>query len=71
MVHSFNEQRYHAVIEKGLATTARVDVEARRALDEYVFRRIGLGLATLVMTVLAIALYLYVRRLERVGKDKA
>jgi predicted CXXCH cytochrome family protein len=70
MVHAFNEKKFQAAIDKGLAITAHVDQEARGALDEYVFRRVGLGLATLVMTLLAAALYLYIRRLERGKTDR-
>lgn len=65
MVHSFNEARFRDVANKGLAVSAVVSGEATEALDEYVFRRVGLGLATLAITVLAISLYIYIRRLER------
>ena len=65
MVHAFNEPRFREVATKGLVVSAAVNQEATEALDEYVFRRVGLGLATLVITILAIALYIYIRRLER------
>jgi len=65
MVHSFNEARFREVAAKGLVVSATVSQEATQALDEYVFRRVGLGLATLVITVLAASLYVFIRRLER------
>lgn len=65
MVHSFNEARFQDVVTKGIVVSASVSQEATQALDEYVFRRVGLGLATLAITVLAISLYVYIRRLER------
>ncbi len=65
MVHAFNEERFREVVAKGQHVASLVTNEASAALDEYLFRRIGLGLATLVMTVLAISLYLYIRRIER------
>ncbi|TSA24050.1 hypothetical protein D4R75_02185 [bacterium] len=65
MVHSFNEARFQDVVNKGIVVSASVSEEATQALDEYVFRRVGLGLATLAITVLAISLYVYIRRLER------
>jgi uncharacterized membrane protein YukC len=65
MVHAFNEGRFRDVAAKGLTVSATVTEEANAALDEYVFRRIGLGLATLAITVLAISLYVFIRRLER------
>ena len=65
MVHAFNEGRFREVASKGLVVSATVSAEATDALDEYVFRRIGLGLATLAITILAISLYVYIRRIER------
>jgi predicted CXXCH cytochrome family protein len=65
MVHSFDEPRFRDVVAKGFVVSASVSEEATQALDEYVFRRVGLGLATLAITVLAISLYVYIRRLER------
>ena len=65
MVHAFNEERFNEVASKGLAVSATVSEEATKALDEYVFRRLGLGFATLVITILAISLYIYIRRIER------
>jgi predicted CXXCH cytochrome family protein len=65
MVHSFDEGKLRGVVVKGLDATAFASSEARGALDEYVFRRIGLGIATLIITILAISLYVYIRRLER------
>jgi len=65
MIHSFSSERFEEVVGKGLNVASAVSVEAHEALDEYVFRRIGLGVATLVITVLVISLYLFIRRLER------
>lgn len=63
-VHSFDEAKLREVVLKGLNATTFASDEAHSALDEYVFRRIGLGIATLIITILAISLYLYIRRLE-------
>jgi predicted CXXCH cytochrome family protein len=65
MVHSFDEVRFRDVVVKGLDATNFASGEARGALDEYVFRRIGLGIATLIITIFAVSLYVYIRRLER------
>jgi hypothetical protein len=65
MVHSFNEQKFRETIGKGLGTTTFVAGEAQLAIDEYFFRRIGLGISTLIITILAISLYLFIRRIER------
>jgi predicted CXXCH cytochrome family protein len=65
MVHSFDRDRFAGVVHKGLATTGGVAAEASQAIDEYYFRRIGLGVATLIITILALALYQFIRRIER------
>lgn len=65
MVHSFSEDRFQEVVSKGLGVTASVREEATGALEEYVFRRMGLGFATLAITILVVSLYLYLRRIER------
>jgi predicted CXXCH cytochrome family protein len=64
MVHSVNEQQFRDVVDKGFKTAAAVSVEATDAINEYFFRRIGLGVATLIITVFAVSLFLYIRRLE-------
>ena len=65
MVHSFNEQKFATTVDKGLKTAAFVTAEGKAAIEEYHFRRIGLGIASIIITILAIALYLYIKRIER------
>lgn len=65
MVHSFNEEKFREVVAKGLVTAEVVSQDAQLSIDEYFFRRIGLGIATLIITILAAALYLWIRRIER------
>ena len=65
MVHAFDAARYSAVVSKGLVTAGTISQEATRMIQEYYFRRIGLGIATLIITLLAVSLYVYIRRLER------
>jgi predicted CXXCH cytochrome family protein len=71
IVHSFNVDRFRETAEKGLTASSMVAVEAKAAIDEYYRRRIGLGVATLLMTVLAISLYVFIKRLERSGAPRA
>ncbi len=65
MVHAVNEGKFREVVDKGLKTSSEVRGEATEAIDEYFFRRKGLGVATLIITVFAASLFLYIRRLER------
>ena len=64
-VHSFDEEQFLQVVGKGLEIASVVSVMANQAIDEYYFRRWGLGIATLIITALAVSLYLLVRRIER------
>lgn len=64
MIHSFNEAKFRDVINKGLEVASFVNQEAVRAVEEYFFRRWGLGVSTLIITVLAVSLYAYIRRIE-------
>jgi hypothetical protein len=65
VIHAFDEGKLRVAAEKGLEVSAWIEGEGIRAIDEYYFRRIGLGISTLIITIVAVALYLYIRRLER------
>ncbi|MFQ5797195.1 MAG: cytochrome c3 family protein [Bacteroidota bacterium] len=67
VLHSFDLEKYRGVITRGLVVGKGVTGEAQEAIEEYYFRRIGLGISTLIITVLAVAIYLRIRRIERRG----
>jgi predicted CXXCH cytochrome family protein len=69
MVHAFNEEKFNTIVESGLRTTVLIDEESSSAIHEYFFRRIGLGVSTMILTLLAASLYIYVKRLEK-NKDR-
>jgi predicted CXXCH cytochrome family protein len=64
MVHSFNEAKYKEVVDKGMAAASIVNSEAQSAVDEFYFRRYGLLVSVLLISLLALVLYFYIRRLE-------
>ena len=71
MVHSFNEGKFKEIVDgKGLATTNEIIAEANNAIDEFYFRRIGLGISVLVISFLALMIFLYIRRMERSKKSE-
>ena len=70
-IHAFDEKRLLEVVGGGMNTAQSIAVEAQDAVDEYYFRRIGLGVSTLIITVLAVSLFLYVRRIEQNRSGKA
>ena len=70
-VHAFDPEKVRTVVEKGLNVAALVSSSGQEAIDEYYFRRIGLGISTLIITMLAISLYLFIRRIERRQQSKS
>jgi len=64
MVHSFDEDKFRDVISKGLTVASSVGSEGQHAIDEYYFRRWGLGIATLIITIVGVSLYLTIKRIE-------
>ena len=66
IVHSFDEKKFDdVVIGKGLSVTADVKIEAQAAIDEYFFRRYGLVAAIFIISILAISLYLFIKKYEK------
>jgi predicted CXXCH cytochrome family protein len=64
-VHSFNEAQFREVVAKGITVAAVVNGEGKAAIDEYYFRRWGLGIATLIISIVVISLYFTVKAIER------
>lgn len=65
MVHSFNIAKFHEVADKGISVAAAVQLDAHQLIGEYYFRRWGLGIATLIISIVAVALYFTIRAIER------
>jgi predicted CXXCH cytochrome family protein len=70
MVHSFNEAKFREVIDKGMAATSLAQGEAGGAIHEFYFRRFGLGISTLIITILSLTLFAYIRRIEKKQKEQ-
>jgi len=65
VIHAFNEEQFQTTILQGRTISVAIVQEAKNAVDEYYFRRIGLFIATLIISLVALLLYLYVRRMEK------
>jgi predicted CXXCH cytochrome family protein len=63
LVHSFNLDTLAPKAKEGIAKADSVQVGAEALIGEYYFRRKGLGVATIFITIAAIALYLKIRKL--------
>jgi predicted CXXCH cytochrome family protein len=66
IIHSFDEAKYREVTDKGLQTAGYVVSDAESAIDEFYFRRYGLGAAIIIISFLIVMIYLYVKRIEKI-----
>ncbi len=69
-VHSFDEHKYAEVVNKGITVATDVEKEGRETIDEYYYRRWGLGVSTLIITILSISLFVVIKRIEAKQKLK-
>jgi Cytochrome c3 len=68
-VHSFDAAPVKSAAGPGLKIVSAAQKSALAAVDEYYFRRHGLGVATLIITLLAVLLFLKIRQIERKPKQ--
>jgi len=64
LLHSFNMDSVAGRAKEGMEQADSVAANSAALVDEYYFRRKGLGLATLFITILAISLYVWIRKIE-------
>jgi len=65
MVHAFNLDKVLPKAGEGLKKAQTVKVNSAALIDEYYFRRGGLVVATLIITLVVVALYIKIKRLDR------
>ena len=65
ILHSFDKDKFKEVVNKGFKSSKNVIVEARGAIDEYYFRRIGLVISVLIISFLIVILFFYIRKIEK------
>ena len=65
VLHDVNLEKYKETIKKGFDITSKAKETGQEAIDEYYFRRKGLGIVTIIVTFLVILLYLKIRKLEK------
>jgi predicted CXXCH cytochrome family protein len=64
-VHGFALPQFQEVVDKGFVAASLVNTEAREAIDEYYFRRWGLGVATVIISLVASLLYAHIRQIDK------
>jgi hypothetical protein len=64
-IHAFDLSAFSEVIDPGRRVADNALRDAEAANEEYVFRRVGLAVTTLLITLTIICLFLYIRHIER------
>jgi hypothetical protein len=64
-IHSFNLDKFKEQIDQGFTIVNKARINGEEAIDEFYFRRIGLGFSTLVVTLLVIGLYIKLKKIEK------
>ena len=64
-IHTFNLENFNESINPGFEAISKVKEEGIAAVDDYYFRRLGLGISTIIVTFLVIGLYFKIRKLEK------
>jgi len=65
MIHSFELSRVRDEKKTGYQAAADIIRQAKSLVREYYYRRTGFGIFTLIITLLAVLLYLKIRQIER------
>jgi len=63
LIHKFQADTLVNRAQQGVDQAQQVQAQSTGLIDQYYFRRKGLAVATLIITILAIALYIKIRRL--------
>jgi predicted CXXCH cytochrome family protein len=69
VVHYSNLDKFVESINEGFKITNKAKLEGREAVHEYYFRRFGLGVATFLITIVILALYFKLRKIENKSKS--
>ncbi|MDR3610485.1 MAG: cytochrome c3 family protein [Ignavibacteriaceae bacterium] len=64
-VHTFDPAKFKDIVGKGLVISRDATADAKVAIHEYYFRRVGLGVSVFLISLLAFGLFLYLRRIEK------
>ena len=64
-IHAFNLEKFKAQIDEGFTIVNKAKLSGEEAIDEYYYRRVGLGFSTVIVTLLVIGLYIKLRKLEK------
>ena len=64
-IHAFDTSKFNTAISPGFELIGKSKKAGIDAVDDYYFRREGLGIATLIVTILVIGLYFKIKKMEK------
>jgi predicted CXXCH cytochrome family protein len=64
-IHAFNLDKFKEQIGEGFTIVNKAKITGEEAIDEFYYRRIGLGISTIVVTLLVIGLYIKLKKVEK------
>ncbi len=64
-IHAFDRAEFDKTAKRGFTLTENARATLAAGLEEYSFRKIGLAISTLIVSLVALFLYLKIRELER------
>jgi predicted CXXCH cytochrome family protein len=65
VTHYSSLDKYMNTINDGFKITTKAKTTGEEAIQEYYFRRLGLGVSTVFITILGVALYLKLKKVEK------
>ena len=68
LIHSFNLDYVEEEVNKEKKAVGEAKKIGLAALDEFNFRMMGLGVSTLILTILAISLWLKIKEIDKKRK---
>jgi predicted CXXCH cytochrome family protein len=63
-VHSFRDSELQRDVDAGLVITRQTQMAGKKAMEEWRYRRIGLGLSLVMIAITLVGLRLYIRNIE-------
>lgn len=64
-IHTFNLDKFKEQIDQGYTIIDKAKMSGVDAIDEFYYRRVGLGISTILVTLLVIGLYIKLKKVEK------
>jgi hypothetical protein len=65
VIHYSNLEKFTGSINEGFNITNKAKITGEESIKDYYVRRIGLGVSTILITIICVALYFKLRKIEK------